>query len=44
VFLLALYNGWIFTMQHQFPAAAQGLLNLVFFLYLIRPEVRARLR
>jgi hypothetical protein len=44
VFLLALYNGWIFTSQHQFPTAVQGLLNLVFFLYLIRPEVRERLR
>jgi hypothetical protein len=44
VFLLALYNGWIFTQQHQLPAAVQGLLNLVFFLYLVRPEVRERLR
>jgi hypothetical protein len=44
VFLLTVYNGWIFTAQHQFPAAVQGLLNLVFFLYLIRPEVRERLR
>jgi hypothetical protein len=29
--------------QHQFPALIQGLLNLVFFLYLVRPEVRERL-
>ena len=26
------------------PALVQGLLNLVFFLYLIRAEVRAKLR
>jgi hypothetical protein len=26
------------------PALVQGLLNLVFFLYLVRPEVRERLR
>lgn len=43
VFLLAAYNLWAFTMQHQIPMIAQGLLNLVFFLYLIRPEVRERL-
>jgi hypothetical protein len=43
VFLLAAYNLWAFTMQHQIAVIAQGLLNLVFFLYLIRPEVRARL-
>jgi hypothetical protein len=44
VFLLSVYNGWIFVSQHQAPAAVQAFLNLVFFLYLIRPEVRARLR
>jgi hypothetical protein len=44
VFLLAGYNVWIFSHQHQFSALVQGLLNLVMFLYLIRPEVRARLR
>jgi hypothetical protein len=44
VFLLAAYNLWIFSTLHQFPALVQGLLNLVFFLYLIRPEVRSRLR
>jgi hypothetical protein len=43
VFLLTAYNGWLFMAQHQAPAAIQGLLNLVFFLYLIRPEVRERL-
>jgi hypothetical protein len=44
VLLLAVYNLWIFSMQQQAPALVQGLLNLIFFLYLVRPEVRARLR
>lgn len=44
VFLLVVYNVWIFSVRHQAPALVQGLLNLVFFLYLVRPEVRARLR
>lgn len=44
VFLLAAYNLWIFSSQHQGAALVQGLLNLVFFLYLIRPEVREKLR
>jgi glycerol-3-phosphate acyltransferase PlsY len=44
VFLLAVYNLWIFTSLHQAPALVQGLLNLVFFLYLVRIEVRERLR
>jgi hypothetical protein len=44
VFLLVAYNLWIFTSQHQGAGLVQGLLNLVFFLYLVRPEVRERLR
>ncbi|KAA6463185.1 hypothetical protein DYQ86_07645 [Acidobacteria bacterium AB60] len=44
VFLLACYYGWIFSTQRQSQWAVQGVLNLVFFLYLIRPEVRERLR
>jgi len=44
VLLLAGYNLWIFAAQHQPPAAVQGLLNLVFFLYLVRTEVREKLR
>jgi hypothetical protein len=44
VFLLVVYNLWIFSSQHQGAALVQGLLNLVFFLYLIRPEVREKLR
>jgi hypothetical protein len=44
VFLLAVYNLWIFASEHQAPGLVQGLLNLVFFLYLVRTEVRVRLR
>jgi hypothetical protein len=44
MFLLVAYNIWIFSIQHQGSALVQGLLNLVFFLYLIRPEVREKLR
>jgi hypothetical protein len=44
VFLLVVYNLWIFSSQHLGTALVQGLLNLVFFLYLVRPEVREKLR
>jgi hypothetical protein len=44
VFLLSGYNLWIFSKQRALPALVQGLLNLVFFLYLVRPEVREKLR
>ena len=44
VSLLTGYNLWVFTSQRQGPALVQGLLNLVFFLYLVRTEVRKRLR
>lgn len=44
VFLLTGYNFWVFSQLHQAPAAVQGFLNLLFFLYLIRPEVRAKLK
>lgn len=44
VLLLVAYNLWIFASMRQGPALVQGLLNLVFFLYLVRPEVRERLR
>jgi glycerol-3-phosphate acyltransferase PlsY len=44
VLLLVVYNLWIFSSLHQGVALVQGLLNLVFFLYLVRPEVRERLR
>jgi hypothetical protein len=44
VFLMAVYNMWIFSSQHLAPALVQGLLNWVFFLYLVRTEVRSKLR
>jgi hypothetical protein len=44
VFLLVVYDFWIFSIQREPPALVQGLLNLVFFLYLIRTDVRAKLR
>ncbi|WP_263355996.1 hypothetical protein [Acidicapsa ligni] len=44
VFLLMSYNLWLFASEKQAPGAVQGLLNLVFFLYLIRVDVRSRLR
>jgi glycerol-3-phosphate acyltransferase PlsY len=44
VFLLVAYNVWIFSSLHQGAAAVQGVLNLIFFLYLVRPEVREKLR
>jgi hypothetical protein len=44
VFLLSAYDLWIFFNSHQGPALVQGLLNLVFFFYLVRPEVRGKLR
>jgi len=44
VLLLATYNLWIFSSQHEAPGLVQGLLNVVFFLYLVRTEVREKLR
>jgi hypothetical protein len=44
VILLACYNLYLFTRLHQGAMLVQGLLNLVFFLYLIRIEVREKLR
>lgn len=43
VLLTALFL-WRFTGQRDIPSLMQGLLNLVMFLYLIRPEVRVHLR
>ena len=43
VLLVALFT-WRFAASHQYPYLVQGLLNLVFFLYLIRTEVRSRLK
>ena len=44
VLMLGGYNVWIFAHLHMFPALIQGLLNLVFFFYLVRTEVREKLR
>ena len=44
VILLAGYNMWIAIALHQPASAVQALLNFVFFLYLVRPEVRQKLR
>lgn len=44
VFLLMSYNLWLFFMQKQAPGAVQGALNMLFFLYLVREDVRKRLR
>lgn len=43
VTLLAGVFLWQFATQHAVAYIVQGLLNLVFFLYLIRTEVRDRL-
>jgi hypothetical protein len=44
VLLLTCYNLYIFSILHQPAALVQGLLNLVFFLYMVRIEVREKLR
>ncbi len=35
---------WLFSTQHTFPSLVQGLINLVFFLYLVRTDVREALK
>jgi len=44
VVLLTCLFAWKFSQQHEFPYIVQGLLNLVFFLYLVRIQVRSELR
>lgn len=44
VVLLSGYNLWLFARFHLGASLIQGLLNLVFFLYLVRTEVREKLR
>jgi hypothetical protein len=44
VLLMGILNSWVFSRQHAGLALVQGLLNWVFFLYLIRTEVRGKLR
>ena len=43
VFLLMTYYTYMFARLHQGPALAMAIPNFVFFLYLVRPEVRERL-
>jgi hypothetical protein len=35
---------WEFSLQHQYPSLVKGLLNLFFFLYLVRGDVRSKLK
>lgn len=42
--LLSGYNLWLFASLHMVPGIIQGMLNLVIFLYLVRTEVREKLR
>ncbi len=44
VLMLGGYNLWIFARQYMVPALIQGMLNMVFFFYLVRTEVREKLR
>jgi hypothetical protein len=44
VCLIVIYNLWSYALMHEPSFLVQGLLNLVFFLYLIRIEVRSKLR
>ena len=43
-FLLMGYGVWVFLHLREGPALVMSFLNLIFFLYLVRPEVRDRLR
>ena len=43
-FLLMGYGIWVFVHLRQGPALVMSFLDLIFFLYLVRPEVRERLR
>ena len=43
-FLLMAYQFYVMARLHQTPAGIFGALNLVFFLYLVRPEVIQRLK
>jgi uncharacterized membrane protein len=43
-FLLMSYGVWAYLRTHVAAAVVMSFLNLIFFLYLVRPEVRDRLR
>jgi len=44
VAILSGWSLWSFTSQHAAPALVQGLLNLIIFLYLVRGDVRDKLK
>lgn len=44
VFLSALYGMWTVVHFHQLPMLLMVVVNMILFLYLIRPEVRLRMR
>jgi hypothetical protein len=44
VFLLMSYHFLLFAHEKQMPSVVQAGLNLVFFFYLVRVDVRSRLR
>jgi hypothetical protein len=41
--MLSAFFLWEYSTQHQYPFLVQGLLNLLFFLYLVRTDVRDHL-
>jgi uncharacterized membrane protein (DUF2068 family) len=43
-FLLMVYQFYLLVRLHQVPAGVMGALNLLLFLYLVRPEVIQRLK
>lgn len=43
VFLSMVYGTWELVRLHQLPAIVMVAINLVFFLYLVRPEVHERM-
>jgi hypothetical protein len=43
-FLLMSYGAWAYIHTRMAAALVMSFLNLIFFLYLVRPEVRDRLR
>jgi hypothetical protein len=43
-FLLMSYGVWAYLQTRMAAALVMSFLNLIFFLYLVRPEVRERLR
>jgi hypothetical protein len=44
IFLLMVYQFYILLRLHQIPGGVMGALNLLLFLYLVRPEVIERLK